>query len=290
MRIAYLLLCHKNEEQVETLIDQLSSDNVDFYIHIDKKSCCFLLQERSNVFILPQKDRVDIRWATYSMIRAELNLIGFVLKSQRQYDYIGLLSGQDFPVKTNQFIEDFLTKNMGEEFIEVIDHSDIRFHRYLKRTNVYYPEFLQKRSSVSKIARKIYMILTGYPSTAKVFSRSNPMDFEFEFGSQWWLLSYDCIKWIDCFLRQHREYCLYFSHAMTPDECFFQTLLVASPFNQQIRDRVTYLEWNDDQNHPKSIDKNVVDQLINSERYLFCRKIDDIEIAKEIVQILKRKQ
>lgn len=36
MNIAYLILSHKNQTQIELLIDTLSNENVDCFVHIDK--------------------------------------------------------------------------------------------------------------------------------------------------------------------------------------------------------------------------------------------------------------
>ncbi|WP_285814982.1 hypothetical protein [Thomasclavelia cocleata] len=38
MKIAFLILCHKNPMQINYLIDMLDDKDVDFYLHVDKKS------------------------------------------------------------------------------------------------------------------------------------------------------------------------------------------------------------------------------------------------------------
>ena len=46
MKIAYLILCHKNPIQVNMLIDQLTDENVDFYIHVDVKANHFVINKK----------------------------------------------------------------------------------------------------------------------------------------------------------------------------------------------------------------------------------------------------
>ena len=38
MRIAYIILCHKNAKQMNMMIDVLNDEENTFFIHLDKKS------------------------------------------------------------------------------------------------------------------------------------------------------------------------------------------------------------------------------------------------------------
>ncbi len=281
MRIAYLVLCHKNPSQVELLIDQLDSVDVDFYVHIDKKIDNFKLRDRKNLFVLPSESRVDVQWATYSMIEAELNLINamFRFSSDRKYDYAVLMSGQDFPIKSNKQIIEFLETHTGSNYIEIISHNNNLFKGYLKRTELYFFNFMQRKTFISKAIRKIYLILFG---NIKAFKRKHPADLSLEFGSQWWVLSSDFLRWVCNFLDKNPEYAEFYKHSMTPDESFFQTLIVSSPFSETIRPRLTFMTWNNSDNHPDTLDKQNIEEVINSYDYLFCRKIEDINVAKYI--------
>lgn len=37
IKIAYIVLCHKNAGQINKMIKKLDSKNCDFFLHIDKK-------------------------------------------------------------------------------------------------------------------------------------------------------------------------------------------------------------------------------------------------------------
>lgn len=71
MRIAYLMLCHK----IELLIDSLNDNNVDFYIHVDKKIEKNLNIYKSNIFYLNNEKRRNIVWGSFEMVQATINLI-----------------------------------------------------------------------------------------------------------------------------------------------------------------------------------------------------------------------
>ena len=279
MRIAYLILCHKNSLQVESLIDQLDSDDVDFYVHIDNKNDNFKLRDRTNLHVLPSEFRVDVQWATFSMIEAELNLIYSMISTNIKYDYAVLLSGQDFPIKSNAYINKYLENHVGDNFIDVISHDNSLFEGYMKRTEMYYFSFMQRRTFISKSIRKMYMVLLG---NIKSLKRKHPANLNFEFGSQWWVLSLDFLNWVIMFLDQNPFYSEFYKHSMAPDESFFQTLIVSSPFCETIRPSLTFLTWNSSDNHPDALAVKDVAKVIDSDNYLFCRKIEDTKVISFI--------
>lgn len=50
MKIAILILCHKNPKQINLLLDKLNHQDIDCYIHIDKKAdFANKITKRSNI-------------------------------------------------------------------------------------------------------------------------------------------------------------------------------------------------------------------------------------------------
>ena len=99
MEIAYLILCHKNIMQLKLLINQLANEYTDVYIQVDSKFGNIESLREEDVTLVDDRERVDVRWASFSMTTATLNLINKCLSSGRKYDYVFLISGQDFPIK-----------------------------------------------------------------------------------------------------------------------------------------------------------------------------------------------
>ena len=75
MKLAFLLQCHKNPDQVNMLIKTLTHPDIDFYVHVDKKSDISTSIDTSsgNVFLIPDAYRVDVKWATYSQVEAAIS-------------------------------------------------------------------------------------------------------------------------------------------------------------------------------------------------------------------------
>lgn len=137
---------------VHELIKQLSNDSVDFYVHVDKKSGQFTLPSLPNVFVVEDNNRVDVSWGRCSMVKATLALIDMMI-SKGKYDYACLISGQCFPIKSNQEIISYLESNNGLNYIDVMIHSGCNYNKMLKRSELYYPELLYRRTLFAKVLK-----------------------------------------------------------------------------------------------------------------------------------------
>ncbi|WP_279155155.1 hypothetical protein [Thomasclavelia cocleata] len=59
MKIAFLILCHKNPMQINYLIDMLDDKDVDFYLHVDKKSNIINEIKKKTIFLNLHNQQVD---------------------------------------------------------------------------------------------------------------------------------------------------------------------------------------------------------------------------------------
>ena len=77
MRVAFLMQCHKNPEQINLLLDALNHPMADVFVHVDKKSKEIKekITQREGVYILPEQQCVDVQWAQYSQVEATLQLL-----------------------------------------------------------------------------------------------------------------------------------------------------------------------------------------------------------------------
>ena len=118
MRFAVIIVTYTSPEQTKRLIDSLNNGQFDFYIHLDKKvdiNTHRSLFDMPNVFFI--HDRIDIKWAGFTTAEAALNSIRQIAASGIQYDFVNLITGQDYPIKSAGYIAGFLADNIGKEFI-----------------------------------------------------------------------------------------------------------------------------------------------------------------------------
>jgi hypothetical protein len=281
MKIAYIVLAHKYPEQLVRLISRLQNENTSFFIHIDGKTdqkiYSQIVNQLQNIPSVYFVKRYKCFWGDFNIIKATLEAINTLLKSNLEFDYAILLSGQDYLIKSNSYLSDFLEKNQKREFMEFCSlHSPENkwynqggYYQSLKRIEWWHLHFRSKHFCLEK-------------------ERSFLPGIEPYGGSQWWCLSKDCLKYIQEFTKQNPKFVNYFKYTFIPDELFFQTLVLNSPFQANvINDDLRYVDWdNPNPNVPATLLKDDFAKLISSTK-IFARKFDmsrDQEILNLIDQ------
>ncbi|MCI1327627.1 MAG: beta-1,6-N-acetylglucosaminyltransferase [Lachnospiraceae bacterium] len=284
MKLAMLMLCHKNPEQINMLTHQMKNPDIDFYIHVDKKSDISReLVTDDQVHLLPDKLRVDCKWATFSLVQAELNLLSYAAK-RRSYDFFWFCSGQDYPIKSTSYILNYFENHKHNNFLDLRVSQNWGVHNNLdKRNEIYYPFFLFGRSKGKRLLKRLYVEITGgYNKTFRPFKRFCP--FNSYFGSQWCCLSDETVNWIFEYLQNNHNYVSYFMHCSTPDESFFQTLVMNSPYKDKREDYLHYVDWSEGKTSPKILTIEDIEELKHSDK-LMARKFD-IALDERVVEEL----
>ncbi len=109
MKIAYIFLVHKDAKQIKRLIDAIT-DTGDFYIHVDKKSDIAPFKKElgsyNNVYFTSK--RYSVWWAGFSMIKGYMQGLFDAYNSTIKYDRFVFMTGQDYPLMTNnQILKEF---------------------------------------------------------------------------------------------------------------------------------------------------------------------------------------
>src|SRR5512133_3964658 len=117
LHIAYIISAYKNPEQLIRLILRLCTEQTTFLVHVDKKADREVYNKivegtkhLPNVHFLK---RYDCYWGEFGHVQASLEGIRELRKQKISFDYVFLLTGQDYPIKTNAQIQDFLQYHKG---------------------------------------------------------------------------------------------------------------------------------------------------------------------------------
>ncbi|PWJ14695.1 beta-1,6-N-acetylglucosaminyltransferase [Ruminococcus flavefaciens] len=287
MKIAILLLCHKNPDQINLFIKQMRNKSIDIFVHVDKKSNIVEnIVKADNVYILPEEKRVDVAWASISQIEATHNLI-ISARSINNYDYYWLCSGQDFPLKSCQDILAFLSTNKNLNYLNFFTSRQNgldKDNNYDKRNSIFYFDFLMGREKWKRIFRRCYVALTGGYNYTFPWLKRKYKGFKFYFGSQWWCINKDTMNWIIEYEKNNNDYFTYYSHCSTPDESYYHTLVMNSPYAKDCTDYLHCIVWPEGSPSPKILTIDDKALLFNTS-YLMARKFD-INIDSEIVRVL----
>ena len=268
MRIAYLILAHKNPEQVKRLLRLLDGD---VYIHIDSKSNSkdFYINNPQINYI---NNRISITWGGFSMIKATLKLIN-VARNNCNYDYYILLSGDDYPLKSLDELESFLMKHREYSFIEY-DKVEEKWQNLRGRYEKF--RIFEKTNLVNNAVQKILNIFVN--------KRGMYRNMQSYKGSQWWCLNSESIEYLLKYINDNKSVLRYFKHTNIPDEMFFQIILLNSHLSNKIlNDNLRYILL--EGTHAETLTIDNLKDLINAENKFFARKFD-IYIDSKILDLL----
>ena len=262
MKIAHLILAHSNPEQLHRLINRLAHKNAHFYIHIDMKTDMkpFLLpHKRNDVFFIGPRKKVF--WAGYSIVQATLNGFSQILGSGRKYDYINLLSGHDYPIKSTEYIHEFFSGNPGKIFMNFMSVEN-EWREAIPRFRKYYfadAQFPGKYSAERTI-------------NAVMPDRKLPYGLIAMGGSQWFSAHYDSVDFIMKYMKEKPGISKFFRRSWAADELIFQTILFNSPYRgKMVNNNLRYTDWSLGGASPKNL--NLEDaKLLNDSDKLFARK------------------
>lgn len=287
---AYLVMAHDNFPILRRLLELLDDDRNDIYIHIDKK-VKFFGEEKKKLATCVNRSRVvftkrmNIIWGTDTMIKCEILLLKTAM-SYGTYEYYHLLSGVDLPLKSQNYIHDFFSKNKEKEFIQ-FDHRACETKNFMFRINQYhlFQKILGRRKGdwLERITYKIDKISKEIQKRCKIDRTKSGM--EYYKGTNWFSITHKLAEYIVNADIQP------FLYSYCADEVFLHTLVMNSPFKEQVRDYCArYIDWN--RGGPYIFKDEDFDLLMKSNE-LFARKFDwetDKKIVEKIYDALKERR
>jgi Core-2/I-Branching enzyme len=281
MRIACIIMAHKDPQQIERLIKKFGFLPFDFYIHLDKKikrDPFDYLSKIPNVYFIHR--RIRVRWASYSFLNAILQSLKEVLGKGIHYDFLSLMSGQDYPIKPVVSFYRILENNIGKNFISYeVDgkwwsHAISRIHKY------HFTNFGFR----GKYKLQFFL-------NALLPNRKFPLLYELYGGPRAMCMTItpDCADYLVKFVETNEKLRRFIRFTWGPDEFVIPTLIMNSRFKETvINDNFYYIDWTKGGANPKILTSEDYDQLIASDK-LMARKFD-IRQDTAILDLLDKRQ
>lgn len=278
-------MAHKNEQQVQRLIDTLDDGNSTYFLHVDLKVSDTefkkLFSKNSQVHFVR---RVKTEWGGFGLVNATLNAMLDIRKTG-DFDKIILLSGQDYPIKSNEEIDQYFKNSKFNIFM---DHFPLPNHRKwgmgggMYRVNKYFfgLSWIEKY-----LAKAINFLAVFIP----IINRKLAKGVQPFSGSQWWVMDMRALNYVLDYVADHPEYVKFHRHTFAPDELFFQIILLNCK-DESLRDHIAndnlrYMQWKTSEiAHPEILNINDLDNIGESDA-LFARKFDtgiDEEVINSI--------
>lgn len=301
MQKNYLILAHKNPLQLGRMIERLDDGASKFFIHLDAKTpiepFAACLEGGHIRFIEPRERCV---WGDFSIVRATIHLMEAASKEQGIFI---LMSGQDYPIQSQGYINAFLESNKGFDFIEIepleekwkpkmvkdkLEHYHILHSEERGHSNCYAPfahcSVFQKLRTLThllkgRLSLKNFRLLCSLPKRVAPFERQYA-------GSQFWAFSERTFYAVLQYIRKHKAALEeYYKYTSSPDEIYFHSVLmdlVAKDSTIKLKEQITYVNYFRKNNVFITED---FEKLSSAKGKLFARKFDtdiDIEILNKL--------
>jgi hypothetical protein len=261
MKVAYVIAAHRRLDQLERLIRRLDDADTTFVVHVDLRAGNEPYEElrhrTSDLANVHYVDRHLGHWGGFGVVRAALKSIRYLVDERVPFDCAALLSGQDYPLRPPAAIRRSLAEADGASFMA---YHALPFPGWGKRGG------LDRVEDFHVIGRIVLHL--RLPRKRSIPGGLAPFG-----GSRTWFLRREVVEHVDRYVRANPGYVRFFEHTLSPDELFFQTLILNSTFAESIvNDHRLYLEWRGGSN-PATFTSADFDTIVASDA-LFARKFD----------------
>lgn len=289
------MLFHKDPRLFKRSIETLSSEDCGFFVHIDRKSDIREFSAIGSDNILFCKQRIPVYWAEFSQVDATMLLIRQALASSSNYDYFIFLQGSTYPLRSGGYIQRFLEKNRGWEFMNLVK-MPAPGYPLSKINTLRYPSDKPVRRFAARALAKLGLAERDY--------RKYLRGLEAYSGHACWALSRDACQYVAEFATSNPHVEQYFQGTFVPEESFFQTILGNSTLRSRIRKNLVYTDWTGSiGDHPAMLneehvrffeaqEKVWVEDEWGSGEMLFARKFSDdsLDLLQRIDDMIDRKE
>lgn len=225
MDFGFAVLAHSTPNVCLRLIGRLLQIG-DVYLHVDAKARLddFLMKAKGPHKLILAEKRWDIRWGSFAMMEATLNMLA-QMQARGGYDRYTLLSGDSYPIKSDAEILDVM--GSADDFMhsEPCGDSD---PRKLRIREVFAPD-----TTIGEIRAVHYERFIRYTDAEDLYialrllrdRKAFADKVDYHVGSQWWSLTRPTLERILAFIKHDTKFTTHFRFSSIPDEAFFQTAI-----------------------------------------------------------------
>ena len=279
MRVAHLIITYTNPLQTERMIKRMQHPDFDFYIHLDAKfpidSHKFLLSI-PNVYLI--QNRMNVQWAGYSTMQAVFNAAKEIFASGISYDFVSLMSGQDYPIKSVDEMRSFYEARKGKLLMKYRAFEG-EWEEGMLRVNRYHMTDFKFRGQyfIERILNKLFP------------HRRTPKGMKFYGSSMFWAISVEALKYVTDTIEYNHSLKQFFKFSWASDEFLFQTILLNSHLaTEVVNENCHYYKHAPKTPSPKNLSLEDFEDIMASDR-IFARKFimdSDIDLMNKFDQTI----
>jgi hypothetical protein len=281
--IAYLVLSHHQPALLARLVDRLLDRDAHVFVHVDRRAEIGPFQEalraltnpwlRSNLHLAA--DRRKVAYFGFTPVEAILALMRQASEFSR-FSYYSLLSGVDYPIKPGPEIHAFFEARDTEYLVywlltdrpswqHKVEHyflADYVPIRNLRRPRL--GNFWKLRRSVAYLYwTSFFRYRDRLPKRRYPFADLRPYG-----GSAWWSLTHGCVRYVLDFVARRPDVVRFFRFTECPDELFFQTVVMNSPYAEKAANIEEYRRWSERTRPEEKTDESRLPESSFNLRYI----------------------
>jgi hypothetical protein len=308
MRIAYLVCSHTNPEQVKRLVTLLATADptAEVVVRHDQSKTPLdrgTLPSLPNVHLLGGRGTVS--WGGYSQVETVLRSMRWMTENL-SFDWLLLLSGQDYPIQPLPHIKAFLETTPYDGFIRgtSVEELDASRRAEARRRYLYAyyrvpaprplmaragsagprpsggPGLTARETGSSGAADLAPLAVKTSPAEGALYigfrRRRTPFSPSFRCyrGGFWFSISARCVDSIKRFVSDHPDVVGYFRRVRIPDEALIDTILLNDRSLNVLPDHLRYIRFpKGGGRHPEVLTTRDLEPMLASGRH-FARKFE----------------
>jgi hypothetical protein len=270
MKVAHILLVHQYPLQVERLINSMQYPDSVFFLHVDLKTDItpyLHLKNYPSVYFI--ENRIKVYWGGFSQIKAIINSIQHIVSNAIKFDYINLVSGQDYPIKPIDSFFSYLEANPNKCFMEFVLPGDNWLIEAQKKLNTY--NFVDMSFKGQYFLERVCKLILP--------KRKPPGNYVIVGRSTWFTMDIATAQYLLDRFKKPDPFINFFKYCWGSDEILFHTLLYNSPYkDKMVNNNLRYIEWVEGKARPEIFTVEDAGALTKSNAFL-ARKFDMSEDA-----------
>ena len=267
IRVSCIVSAYHKPNQLLRLLGALEAPETRIHLHVDRRSPRAVHQRvrdglagRVDVELLPPH---RCWWGSFGHVAASLK--GMRAAVDARSDWAVLLTGQDYPVKPRNRLNEFLAVHDGEGFLDPTLlpmpgwAQDGGFDRFRFR---HFPAVSPRARIAGRLLptprpREFYPGLTPYGD------------------SSYWCLHIDLVRYVLDFIDRRPDVIRYFRTVHVPDEMFFHSILGSSGERDRLvtGNDLHYIRWSSAGKSPDILTSDDLPALAETSKF-FARKFD----------------
>jgi hypothetical protein len=319
MRIAFLVLNHRPPEQLVRLLTTLRSQLPDspIVVHHDIFHGEFpreLIESIDNVHLVASGKRIV--WGDFGQVEVCLWALTW-MREHLDFDWMVLLSGQDYPIKPLGGLPDELTAIGADAVFRATPISQLSIGRHMLMRRRYLFQYRSirgtnglrwlprgVRDAFRRATRPVIVALNMLQPLFKIYLLPDRKPYRFGWrarkrpfnrnwpcwhASSWFQLSRGALEYVLDYVDDHPEYVDYCSRTMNADESMLATLVFNSQELRVANRDTTYTRWSNPWSpHPDIFRSTDLAQLTAVAPF-FARKFDiavDADILDQLDEFI----